>query len=76
MHFNLVNVPWKTDFITMLCLLFRIPTVHVPSVIQQQMVFTQNTMLKAFLAAVTTCENLHANARKHYVNKASKADSR
>ncbi|CAI7992919.1 hypothetical protein GBAR_LOCUS1150, partial [Geodia barretti] len=28
--------------------------VHVPSVIQQQMLFAQNSMLKAFLAAVTS----------------------
>lgn len=35
------------------CLLF---TVHVPSVIQQQMLFGQNSMLKVFLMAVTSCE--------------------
>ena len=34
-------------------------TVHIPSVIQQQMLFTQNVMLKAFLAAVSSCESRH-----------------
>ena len=30
--------------------------VYAPSVIQQQMLFQQNTMLKAFLAAVASCK--------------------
>lgn len=35
------------------------PAVHVPSMIQQQMLFTQNVMLKSFLTAVSTCKRVH-----------------